>query len=98
MPTAALEGGAAGALASLWPVASQATYALIQRTLEEIHQTDASPAQALRRAQLRLRDDPEVFIGTGQGMGPAAPDAPPDDSANPCRSPYYWAAFSLFGA
>ncbi|WP_413207949.1 CHAT domain-containing protein [Rhodospirillum sp. A1_3_36] len=99
LPAAALEGGAAGALASLWPVSTLDTYALVQRTLEDIHQTNASPAQALRRAQLRLRDDPDVYVGVGQGMGPAAPGGPgQDDPTDRGRSPYTWAAFSLFGA
>ncbi|WP_413207951.1 CHAT domain-containing protein [Rhodospirillum sp. A1_3_36] len=99
LPAAVLEGGAAGALASLWPVSTLDTYTLVQRTLEDIHQTNASPAQALRRAQLRLRDDPDVYVGVGQGMGPAAPGGPgQDDPTDRGRSPYTWAAFSLFGA
>ncbi|WP_413207952.1 hypothetical protein [Rhodospirillum sp. A1_3_36] len=99
LPAAVLEGGAAGALASLWPVSTLDTYTLVQRTLEDIQRTDASPAQALRRAQLRLRDDPDVYVGVGQGMGPAAPGGPAqDDPTDRGRSPYTWAAFSLFGA
>ena len=97
LPAAALEGGAAGAMASLWPVGSVSTEALIRCTLADHKDTDDSLAQSLRRAQLSLRDDPGAFDGIGQGLGPTAPDAPGTDDATCPRSPFVWAAFSLFG-
>lgn len=54
--TAMLAAGSACAIASLWPVHDLATALLMTRLYEEIFQHDHRPPEALRRAQLWLRD------------------------------------------
>lgn len=59
---AMLAAGAACAIASLWPVRSDTTALLMVRLYEEMVGGDHRPPEALRRAQLWLRDltDPEL--------------------------------------
>jgi CHAT domain-containing protein/tetratricopeptide (TPR) repeat protein len=59
---AMIAAGAACAIASLWPVRSDTTALLMIRLYEEMLGGDLRPPEALRRAQLWLRDltDPEL--------------------------------------
>jgi CHAT domain-containing protein len=59
---AMIAAGAACAIASLWPVRSDTTALLMIRLYEELLGGDLRPPEALRRAQLWLRDltDPEL--------------------------------------
>ena len=59
---AMIAAGAACAIASLWPVRSDTTALLMIRLYEEMLAGDLRPPEALRRAQLWLRDltDPEL--------------------------------------
>lgn len=59
---AMIAAGAACAIASLWPVRSDTTALLMMRMYEEMLAGDLRPPEALRRAQLWLRDltDPEL--------------------------------------
>ncbi len=54
----AIQSGAESALASLWRVSDQATTRLISKFYAELSSGRVSRAEALRRAQLELRDDP----------------------------------------
>ena len=99
LPAAVLEAGAAAALASLWPVETEGTYALIDRVLADRRDRGDSLVQAVRRAQMALRDDPQAFSGIGQSLAPGAAGDHPLLNRTACpRPPYLWAAFSLVGA
>ena len=99
LPAAVLEAGAAAALASLWPVETEGTYALIECVLADRRDRGGSLAQAVRRAQMALRDDPQAFSGIGQSLAPGAAGDHPLLNRTACpRPPYLWAAFSLVGA
>jgi CHAT domain-containing protein len=54
----AVKAGARSALASLWFVNDQASADLVGLFYEQLERGDLSKAQALRRAQLALLDDP----------------------------------------
>ena len=54
--TAFLAAGSAGAIATLWSIDDVATALLMTRFYEELFEAGLSPAGALRRAQLWLRD------------------------------------------
>jgi CHAT domain-containing protein len=65
--TAMLASGSACAIASLWPVDDYATALLMVRMYEEMFDNQARPPEALRRAQLWLRDlseeEEDRFLG-----------------------------------
>lgn len=102
LPAALLHAGAAAVLSTLWPVEATSTYAVVTRTLEAVLDGDASPAQALRRAQMQLRDDPDAGVApasepAGAHLGPTG--ARPIGGNSPCLRPSpLWAAFILTGA
>ncbi len=97
LPAALLQAGAAAVLATLWPVEAELTYAVVTQTLRAVLDEASSPAQALRQAQMRLRDDPGAVDPTGAHLGPKP--ARSDSSNNPCPRPSpLWAAFTLVGA
>jgi len=52
LPAALLEAGAAGVLATLWPVPAAPTRTIIRAVLSDMMQNSSSPVQALRRAQM----------------------------------------------
>ncbi|WP_158599816.1 CHAT domain-containing protein [Azospirillum cavernae] len=97
LPAALLQAGAAAVLATLWPVEPESTYAVVTQTLRAVLNDESSPAQALRRAQMRLRDDPGAVDPTGAHLGPKPVRS--DSGNNPCPRPSpLWAAFTLVGA
>jgi CHAT domain-containing protein len=100
-----LQGGCAGVIASLWPVAADATYRLVSDALalhlRRQEDTRLSPAQALRQAQRTLRD-----TATPIAIGPTQQAGRPQGAAGPRTSiadgssamPVFWAAFICAGA
>jgi CHAT domain-containing protein len=110
--TGFLEAGAAGVMATLWPVDDLAA-ALLTRNFYRRHRLGATPAAALRDAQRWLRelsvdaacDELERWLEAvpGQSDYAAVSDAyrslyvlPP--GARPFEHPWYWAAFTFSGA
>jgi CHAT domain-containing protein/tetratricopeptide (TPR) repeat protein len=101
--------GTASAIASLWPVNDLATAILMTRFYDELFEdTSRLPSQALRRAQVWLRDlpraDAESFIAAHATLAAEASrrrehehDILPDGDA-PFAPPRFWAAFVSMGA
>jgi tetratricopeptide (TPR) repeat protein len=83
-PSALLEAGVPCVVASLWAVDAVWTEALIQRFFA-IYQSGASPARALRQAQIELR------YGHHQSANSCG------NEASGLLDPLYWAAFTVTG-
>ncbi|MGB9872576.1 MAG: CHAT domain-containing protein, partial [Anaerolineae bacterium] len=68
LPAGLLQAGAPAVVGTLWPVADASTALLMTRFYEVLLQEGEPPAQALRRAQLWLRDltnaDLEAYLTT----------------------------------
>jgi len=110
LSTVFLGAGAAGVISSLWEVNDYATSLLMTRFYEELVRDPASPAQALRTAQLWLRhltaEDEERWVARHstlavQRAGHAT--ASVDDSRGRGQTgrwaaPAAWAAFMFSGA
>jgi tetratricopeptide (TPR) repeat protein len=100
-----LQAGCAGVIASLWPVAADATYKLVADTMVR-HMRGAgsnhlrSPAQALRAAQLALRDAGlSIAAASRQQIRPRGAPRPQTTIAGASSSqPVFWAAFICAGA
>jgi len=110
-PAAFLENGTRTVLASLWPVEDSATAVLTGYFYRESFQEGKTPAQALRVAQNWLRS---VTVAELSGLfrelkndpGPAGAQAArvrsslfgADPGFRPYTHPFFWAAFTIFGA
>lgn len=103
LSSALIVGGAAGCVATLWPVNDRATRLLMSRFYLELDDPTLSfdVARALRRAQLWLRDLTVDQIRELEGEASATSDRPderPDSGkSRPYSSPVYWGAFVLTG-
>lgn len=107
-----IEAGAAAVVSTLWEVNDLSTMLLIERFYE--HFLDGrSPAQALREAQMWLRDvTASVLSAHFSDVRKRAAQGPEYDSASrawrrfaalepesrPFEHPYFWAAFTLSGS
>ena len=78
--------GASSVVASLWPVVDESATHLFGAFYRKLAMDGASPAVALREAQLRLLGDPLVF-DQGEGREPLEFDA---------SHPYYWAGYRVY--
>jgi CHAT domain-containing protein len=103
MATSFLFAGSACVIASLWPVEAESTRRLVEQVLERHFRGDGnaaemSPAQALRLAQLQLRDGLRGMksgpIQHARPCGKTSRKPPPLDT----RHAFFWAAFSCLGA
>lgn len=106
LSTIFLGAGAAGAIASLWPVDDYATALLMSRFYEELVAGPERPARALRKAQLWLRD----LSANEEQQYSALRSSLADHRARPClrgadaagsagyQDPSAWAGFTLNGA
>ena len=112
LPAAFLQLGAAGVLATLWPV-NDASAALLMSRFFRHHIADRrSPAAALKAAQLWLRDltvqDLRAYVKDAQQSG--LPDAVTGlliqlrrdlagalPAAKPFQHPFYWGGYALHG-
>jgi CHAT domain-containing protein len=108
LPTAFLEGGACGVVSTLWPVADRATSLLMRRFYHGHMVEGLPPAQALRRAQLWLREATRSELAEHY-LSKKGPDTLERHEAfleltlggsdeRPYQHPYYWAAFQFVGA
>lgn len=112
LPSTFLEAGAAGVIASLWPVVDESTMLLMVRFYELWRRSGMAPAQALRSAQQWLRDstngDKRTFFeeqvrGTGWmpvrvAMACWQQTVLQEPHERSWASPGHWAAFMLTGA
>jgi CHAT domain-containing protein/tetratricopeptide (TPR) repeat protein len=112
LPAAFLRAGAAGVISTLWRVDDSATMLLMRRLYEGLLNERLSPPQALRRAQLWLRDATNQSLVKMYQMMRGEKDAPlfarqldremrrhalGAPNDRPFSNPYYWAAFVIFG-
>ncbi|MFA5860102.1 MAG: CHAT domain-containing protein [Candidatus Thermoplasmatota archaeon] len=96
-PSLILANGAGGVIAALWSVDDEWTALLFDRFYEEHLQEGHMPAEALRRAQLWLRDAPDQEIDARLDDITRTRGTAATITARPDRSPYYWAAFTYQG-
>lgn len=106
LPAAFLQAGAAGIVATLWPVDEASTPLLMEQFYRRLL-AGATPAEALRQAQRRLRTMTRQEISDDYlaRMSPAAewaaaahadlPPGRPEDCVY--AHPYYWAGFTYTG-
>jgi CHAT domain-containing protein/tetratricopeptide (TPR) repeat protein len=105
LPTALLQAGVAGVVASLWPVADRLAALLSAEFYARWRGGDQHPAAALRAAQMWLRD---AGLAELHGRYPELVPAPPRLSGaasrllatapGPYADPVHWAAFTFWGA
>ncbi|MFJ4950842.1 CHAT domain-containing protein [Streptomyces sp. NPDC088760] len=104
LPTGLSEAGAAGVVGSLWRVPDITTTLLVSRFYQSWRQEGLEPAQALRRAQIWVRDS------TNGDKAQRFPDIPEVtrpglpalhrrfwQKARPHTGPAHWAAFTYTG-
>jgi len=91
LPSGLLQAGAAGIVVSLWAVDDRSTMLLLSKFYELWRTENTEPSEALRQAQIWLRDSTEVEIAPLLGKRPRNP------TNRPFSHPYYWAAFSYTG-
>jgi CHAT domain-containing protein len=93
LPTGLLQAGVAGVVASLWSVADSSTMLLMVKFYDLWRKQNLAPSEALRQAQIWLRDSPEgEFEALSVGLYTVTPE-------QRCfEHPFYWAAFSYTGS
>jgi len=91
LPAGLLQSGVAGVVASLWAVSDLSTMLLLSKFYELWRTESKEPPEALRQAQIWLRDSTEVEIAPLLGKRPRNP------TNRPFSHPYHWAAFSYTG-
>lgn len=104
LPRAFQVAGARNVVATYWEVDDQASAALMNLFYHYLIVENESPLQALRRAQLRLRDTPQPLAELATLRGPnlregAKPlETTHGSAAAPTRRPTrLWAGYGLFG-
>ncbi|MEM6501296.1 MAG: CHAT domain-containing tetratricopeptide repeat protein [Cyanobacteria bacterium P01_C01_bin.89] len=94
LPTGLLQAGVAGVVASLWAVDDLSTSMLVRKfyQLWRDSQNPLEPYEALRQAQIWLRDSTD-----GQKKDEGMGIRPTDRDARSYAHPFYWAGFSYVG-
>ena len=105
LPTGFLQAGATGVVSTLWAVSDAATSLLIKHFYWEHLNEGLPPDQAMRSAQLWLRDATRQELGEtyksitrmshNEAYRELVMDGDPGDK--PYANPYYWAAFTFTG-
>ncbi|MBE9112124.1 CHAT domain-containing protein, partial [Nodosilinea sp. LEGE 07298] len=91
LPTGLLQAGVAAVIASLWAVDDRSTMLLLTKFYDLWRKDGLPPDQALRQAQIWLRDSTAGEIAAYGGFFTPTPDD------RPYAHPFYWAAFSYTG-
>ena len=91
LPTGLLQAGVAAVIASLWAVQDDSTMLLLTKFYDLWRKDGLEPSQALRQAQIWLRDSTEREVAPLLGQRTRNPDK------RPFSHPYYWSAFSYTG-
>ena len=109
-PAALLHAGVRTVIATLWPVADSAAAPLMSRFYAELANPGTSPAEALRRAQIwlrdirvsdlllllrQLRDEPDPVGHLASQWRTEMRSADPE--SRPFAEAYFWAAFTVSG-
>lgn len=110
LPSAFLQAGAAGVVASLWPVDDVSTALLMMRFYDQHFGAKLPPAAALRAAQIWLRDATReqliTFVAETMKAGRVSkahetllmgPLEKFQTGEKPYRHPLHWAAFQYYG-
>ena len=112
LPAGMMQAGVPGVVGSMWEVSDRSTALLMARFYSLWRETGYSPQEALRMAQIWLRDSTtgekaEFFsqIAEGQTSGMSAETAMTfyqqiafdDPNVRAFASPFYWAAFAYTG-
>jgi len=105
LPTGFLQAGATGVVSTLWAVSDAATSLLIKHFYWKHLNEGLPPDQALRSAQLWLRDATRQELGetyksiTRMSQNEAYRELVMDGDAGdkPYANPYFWAAFTFTG-
>jgi len=84
--------GCKNVVASLWKVDDQATAILMQEFYRQVCEENKTPAEAIRAAQLMLRQNKDNIAGQLRGV--TRIDSP-DESDVKGVPPFYWAAFTV---
>jgi CHAT domain-containing protein len=103
LPAGLLQAGCAAVIGSLWQVPDASTLLLMSYFVREWQQQHAEPAQALRRAQQRVRDLTNRDLAAAGAPGVDSPPANPRlreswAARRPYAHPQAWAAFAFVGA
>ncbi len=103
LPAGLLQAGCAAVIGSLWQVPDASTLLLMSYFVREWQQQHAEPAQALRRAQQRVRDLTNRDLAAVGAPGLDSPPANPRlteawAARRPYAHPQAWAAFAFVGA
>jgi CHAT domain-containing protein len=91
LPTGLLQAGVAAVIASLWAVDDRSTMLLLSKFYDLWRKDNLPPDQALRQAQIWLRDSTAKEIAAYGGFFTPTPDD------RPYAHPFHWAAFSYTG-
>jgi CHAT domain-containing protein len=91
LPTGLLQAGVAAVIASLWAVDDRSTMLLLTKFYDLWRKDNLSPDQALRQAQIWLRDSTAREIAAYGGF------FTPNPHDRPYAHPFHWAAFSYTG-
>ena len=105
LPTGFLQTGAPGVVSTLWAVNDAATSLLMEHFYRKHLKRGMPPGQALRSAQLWLRDATRQELGeTYKSLTRMSPHEayrelvlPGDPGDKPYANPYFWAAFTFTG-
>tara|TARA_R110001592_G_scaffold363372_2_gene686285 strand:- start:158997 stop:162929 length:3933 start_codon:yes stop_codon:yes gene_type:complete len=112
LPAGFMEGGAPGVVSTLWSINDLSTALLFEEFYRHHIDADQDLANALRRAQLWLRDSTAEELGLGDLWQKVYETSDPtsgyayrmmryyraNPGVTPYAAPYYWAAFSFTGA
>jgi CHAT domain-containing protein len=97
LPTGLLQAGVAAVIASLWSVSDLSTMLLLSKFYDLWRKQSLPPDQALRQAQIWLRDSTNGEIAEA-GLLFIPPNTPPEIvHQRPYAHPFHWAAFSYTG-
>jgi CHAT domain-containing protein len=101
-PTGLLQAGARGVIATMWAIPDRSAMILMARFYQLWRHAGHSPAQALRGAQLWVRDstnaEKQAALGTSVLPGPSSgPAAKLWKSAREMADPVHWAGFTYHG-
>jgi CHAT domain-containing protein len=103
LPSAILQAGGAGVVASLWAVPDRSTTLLMRAFYRYLLEDRLAPDDALRHAQRWLRDATNDILARASGEAPPVgvvtrPARRLWEAGRPYFHPYHWAAFTFSGA